>query len=160
MTDIYAQYFKAWSTKTHGTRPTADLLNTAHAFGRPGKQSLVLAMALRPEGMTRPQMLHACGAPQMNHVFGKAGLVAAGLAKRDMSAGYNAAGAMVYRITLTPKGLARVAKATGAAVTVPEAKAPAKAKAVSKPRKVKAPVTAAPVVPQGEAAPPVGSTVN
>ena len=52
----------AVQAKAMGNKPTADMLTTAHYFGRAGKQSLALAMAMRPEGVTAGQIIMACGA--------------------------------------------------------------------------------------------------
>jgi hypothetical protein len=49
----------------------ADQLATAHALGlMPGKQAMTVAMSLRVEGVTAPQILHVCGAPQLNRMRG------------------------------------------------------------------------------------------
>lgn len=47
-----------WS-KPLGSKPSEANLALAHVFGRPGKQSLALAMALRDGGVTRKQMVQA-----------------------------------------------------------------------------------------------------
>jgi hypothetical protein len=72
---------KAWPVKQLGPKPSDELLATAHAFGRAGKQSLALAMAMRECGVTQGQIQIACGAPQNNH---RIGLVRDGTFKRDM----------------------------------------------------------------------------
>lgn len=103
--DWYGEAFKTWAVKTHGPRVTNDQLALAHLFGRPGKQSLALAMALRPDGATGSQIMFACdGKPQNNH---RTGLIQAGLFKRvaPMQAGD---GHTVYKVELTAKGTKRV----------------------------------------------------
>lgn len=83
----YTNVFNQWG-KTLGPKPTEAQMALAHVFGRPGKQSLVVAMALRDTGVTRVQMLAAAGlfdgrpTPQLNHM--KA-LVASKLLTRDTS---------------------------------------------------------------------------
>ena len=60
--------------KQLGPKPTEAELALAHVFGRPGKQSFVVGMALREAGVTRGQMLEACAmfdgkpTPQLNHM--------------------------------------------------------------------------------------------
>lgn len=149
---VYAPLFKGWQVKVMGAKPADDLLATAHAFGRPGKQSLALAMAMRPEGVSGAQIVMACGAPQNNH---RRGLIAGGQFKRDMSVPPNEQGHTVYRVTLTAKGEAamkRKAEAEAKAALTGDVPASGKAKArkaagKGKGRKVKAPATtpAAPV---------------
>ena len=118
MTDIqthlkpYATLLKGWHEKQLGPRPTAELLSTVHALGlRPGKQALANAMALRTDGVTGAQIVMATGAPQLNRMKG---LIAAGDFKRAMVAP-NEQGHTVYKVTLTPKGEARIKRATEAA---------------------------------------------
>src|SRR5690348_1544977 len=135
----YAKFFKAWPVKQVGRKPTEAELATVHAFARPGKQALALALMLRESGVTGAQIVMACGAPQLNKMRDT---VAKGLAKR-LPAPMTAEGHTVYRLALTAKGTAKVAKANEPA----QADKPAKAKAV-KPAKVK--VQPANVVPQGE----------
>ena len=135
----YAPFFKGWSVKQLGDKPSDQLLSAVHALGlRPGKQALANAMALRPEGVTGAQIVMATGAPQLNRMRG---LIAAGDFKRQMVAP-NDAGHTVYKVTLTPKGEARIKRASEAADKAalsgdaPKAKPK---KATSKPRKPKAP---------------------
>lgn len=115
--NTYTAQLKVWS-KQLGGKPTAELLETAHCFGRPGKQSLALAMAMRAEGVTAGQIIMACGAPQNNH---RRDVIAAGWFKRDMNAAPNDAGHTVYKINLTPKGEAEAKKRVAAteATTLP-----------------------------------------
>lgn len=131
--NTYTAQLKVWS-KQLGGKPTAELLETAHCFGRPGKQSLALAMAMRSEGVTAGQIIMACGAPQNNH---RRDVIAAGWFKRDMNAAPNDAGHTVYKINLTPKGEVemkkRVAAAEATALPGDKPAKPAK-KATSKPK--------------------------
>lgn len=142
---FYAPTFKTWQVKQLGPKPGNDLLELAHKFGRPGKQSLALAMAMRAEGVTAGQIQIACGAPQNNH---RRGLIGEGMFKRNAVAPTDA-GHTVYQITLTARGKAAADKAARAVETstVDGDAKPAK-KATSKPRK---PAKAKAV----EAAPPV-----
>lgn len=124
----YNEQLKVWS-KQLGGKPTAELLETAHCFGRPGKQSLALAMAMRAEGVTAGQIIMACGAPQNNH---RRDVIAAGWFKRDMNQPESPAGHTVYKINLTPKGEAEAKKrvaATEATALPGDKPKPAKAKA-------------------------------
>lgn len=127
--NTYAPQLKAWS-KQLGNKPTAELLETAHCFGRAGKQSLALAMAMRTEGVTAGQIVMACGAPQNNH---RRDVIAAGWFKRDMNVPANDAGHTVYQIKLTPKGEAEAKKRREAlAATAVDGEAVTKAKPKAK----------------------------
>lgn len=142
---------KAWQAKLLGPWPGDEALTLAHYFGRPGKQSLALAMAMRDCGVTAPQIIIACGAPQNNH---RTAVVTAGYFKRDMGAGFNNLGHTVYKVTLTPKGQAFIdrrkagaAVAANQAAQTPPAKA-GKAKAANAARKRAVPqAPTAPTVP-------------
>lgn len=139
-TGWYANTFKGWQSKLLGRKPTAAELAIAHAFGKPGKQSLALAMAMRENGVTAGQIQIACGAPQNNH---RRGLITEGMFKREAVPPSNE-GHTVYKITLSPKG----DKALKAKAEAPKAEAkadkPAKAvKAAKAPRKHKAKVAPA-----------------
>ena len=158
-TGWYANTFKAWQVKLVGPKPTADMLATVHGLGlRPGKQAMANAMALRDCGVTGPQIVMVCGAPQLNRMRG---LISDGHVKRE-AVPPNELGHAVYKITLTPKGAKRVKgqaaaadKATDTGDDVAPVKAPkAKAKRASKPRKAKAD----PVVTDATA-PPVNTEV-
>ena len=134
-TQWYSTTFKAWPAKLVGAKPSADQLDTIHKLGaRPGKQALANAMMLRECGVTGSQIVIACGAPQLNKMRD---LIAKGLMK-SVPISKNAVGHTVYKLALTARGLAKVAKA----VAVTEA-APVKA---AKPRKAKAVAEVAPVV--------------
>ena len=69
----YTNIMQQWG-KQLGPKPTEAQLAMAHVHGRPGKQSFVVALALRDEGVTRGQMLEACSlfdgkpTPQLNHM--------------------------------------------------------------------------------------------
>ena len=141
----YADTLKAWP-KAAGPKPTAEHFRVAHYFGKPGKQSLALAMAMRDTGTTAPQIEAVCERPQNTH------------RKRAIKLGYfdrvatPADGShTVYKITLTEKGKQKVGGAVSMAKPEKAPKAPAKAPR-KRPAKVKAPEapTAAPeaVVPQ------------
>lgn len=163
MTDLqnhlkpYATLLKGWHEKQLGPRPTAELLSTVHTLGlRPGKQALANAMALRVDGVTGAQIVMATGAPQLNRMRG---LIAAGDFKRSMVAP-NEQGHTVYKVTLTPKGEARIKRATEAAANAAltgDAPAKPKAKKARKARKPKAaptevPATVTPPAPVNEPA--------
>ena len=69
----YTNIMQQWG-KQLGPKPTEAQLAMAHVHGRPGKQSFVVALALRDDGVTRGQMLEACSlfdgkpTPQLNHM--------------------------------------------------------------------------------------------
>lgn len=132
-TGWYQNVFAEWQTKLLGRKPTAGELASIHKLGaRAGKQALASAMALRECGVTGNQIIMACGAQQLNKMRG---FITDGLVKRE-AVPPSAAGHTVYKLTLTAKGTAKVAKAD--AVTVEK---PAKAKAApkaAKPRKARA----------------------
>lgn len=153
----YANLFKAWQAKAMGPKPTAEQLATAHAFGRPGKQSLALAMAMRDVGVTAPQIIMAAGAPQNNHRVAE---IKAGHFKRERVAPDDL-GHTVYKITLTPKGQAAIkrrADADAKANLTGDAPKAAKPKA-KRPRKAKgtAAVTEAAAAPAPEATAPAAA---
>jgi hypothetical protein len=130
--DNYTNVMKQWG-KELGPKPTEANLALAHVFGRPGKQSFIVALALRDAGVTRGQMLNACAlfdgkaTPQLNHMRA---LIAAKMFSRDT-------GHTGYKLTQGPKAQAFIdlhgAKAVEKAAAKPD-KAPAK-KRTSKPRK-------------------------
>src|SRR4029077_19763373 len=139
-TDHYKPQLKAWQGKLLGQKPGNDLLAVAHQFGRPGKQSLALAMALRPEGVTGSQVNIACGAPQNNH---RVKLIRAKYFAR-VATPANELNHTVYKIELTAKGKAKVDKPV--ADPPQGAATPAKPKAVKKPKAKKAPKVEVPEV--------------
>lgn len=103
--DAHALLLQQWVNpelkKVLGSKPTAEQLAAAVLLGnRPGKQTLALAMAMRPEGATGAQIQVACGAPQNNK---RADMIKAAFVKRIMTAP-NALGHEVYKVELTPKG--------------------------------------------------------
>jgi hypothetical protein len=148
----YTNVMGQWG-KQLGPKPTEAELALAHVFGRPGKQSFVVAMALREAGVTRGQMLGACAmfdgkpTPQLNHMRA---LVNAKMFTRQPVPG-------AYALVKGPNADRFIDLHGAKAAAVAEAKAgnkadkPAKVKAAKKPRKAKAdkPVDA----PVAEAAP-------
>lgn len=141
-TDWYANLFSAWPTKMVGRKPTNAELATAHAFGKAGKQSLALALAMREAGVTASQIQIVCGAPQNNH---RRGLITEGMFKRVPTPA-DSLNHTVYKIELTAKGKAVVDGKTSTKTAKPDKAAkPATKKAARKPR-VKAPVTEAPAM--------------
>lgn len=94
----YTNVMQNWS-KPLGSKPSEANLALAHVFGRPGKQSFVVAMALRDSGVTRSQMLTAMSlfdgkaTPQLNHMRA---LIAARMFDRDP-------GVQGYKLTQGPK---------------------------------------------------------
>jgi hypothetical protein len=137
----YAGVFKNWQVKACGHKPTAEMLEQVHLLGlRPGKQALANAMCLRPEGVSNPQIIAACGNPQLNRMRG---LISDGLFKRH-PAPMNPQGHTVYKCTITPKGEKRIETARKAAAELaakgevtetakPKAKPAKAAKRASKP---------------------------
>ncbi len=167
--DHYAPVIKAWATAPVklGPVPTEANFAVAHAFAPrgAGKQSLGFAMALRPQGMTVDQMLHAAllydqhtGAPaprgtpcrnqfKLPQVCGEI--------ERPAGA---PRGAIAF--TLTAKGKARLdrqaqliaAKAPAAPTKAAKAKAPKAVKVARKANKAKAAPTVAPTAENAPAA--------
>jgi hypothetical protein len=135
-TAFYATTFKQWPVKLLGAKPTSEQLATAHAFGKHGKQSLALAMAMRDGGTTDPQIQLAVGLvdglsrPQNNH---RKAVIEAGYFKR-LPVSKNERNHTVYAIALTPKGKAYIDRKAAAPKAATEA---AKPKAAKKPRKAK-----------------------
>lgn len=129
---FYKAAFAAWPVKQLGPKPTTEQLSAVHGLGlRPGKQALANAMALRDGGVSGAQIVMACGAPQLNRMRG---LIADGHVKRDMGVGQNEQGHIVYKLTVTAKGKARIDRQAAAAEKAtlagdaPKATKPAKAK--------------------------------
>lgn len=147
VTKGYSNFFKSWQAKQLGPKPTGEQLLNVHRLGlRQGKQALACAMSLRDCGVTNGQIVIACGAPQLNRMRG---LVTDRLFERTPMP-QTAESHMVYKHVITPKGMQRInraaaneAKAVQEAAAVPTsepvaakpAKAKAKAKRASKPRK-------------------------
>ena len=136
----YTNIMQQWG-KQLGPKPTEAQLAMAHVHGRPGKQSFVVALALRDEGVTRGQMLEACSlfdgkpTPQLNHMRA---LVNAKMFTRLPVPN-------AYALTVGPKHQ-QIADLHGAKVADTEKAKPAKKAKVAKPRKAKAvnaPVTEA-----------------
>ena len=156
----YAPFFAAWQPKVMGSKPTAEMLTKVHGLGlRPGKQALANAMSLRDEGVTGPQIVMVCGAPQLNRMRG---LISGGLFKRSVVAA-NELGHTVYKCTVTPKGEAeikRIAKVLANATATTEA--PKAAVKRNKAPKVE-PVEAAkpePVKPEATVKPATGKVMK
>lgn len=126
----YAAVFQGWASKLHGPQPTEAQLATAHGFGRPGKQSMAIAMMLRDGGASGHQIKQVSALFDGNptpHLNKARELIAGGSFNREPGTG--------YKLTLTPKGQAWLDKhAAGAGATVVAA---TPAKAASKPRKAK-----------------------
>lgn len=135
---FYTNVFKAWP-KAVGAKPTAETLATVHKLGaRPGRQALALALMLQ-NGVSGAGIVMACGAPQLNKMRD---LCTKGYAKR-VPAAATAEGHTVYRLELTKKGEAKVAKAD----TEVKAEKPAKVKAKGAKRKAKVTEAETPVEP-------------
>lgn len=167
----YMAAFSQWQ-REFGPQPTEAQLAVAHCFGRAGKQSLTLAMAMRENGVTRHAMGHASclldnskPTPHRNHILGDLGVVASGHFTRDVSVPKG-----VIKVTLTSKGQALVdAKGEGAFIKLKAAvqrKAAANPAPVEPPKKASKPRKAKPVTEQPvevEAVPveaPVDQPVN
>ena len=144
----YTNVMQQWG-KQLGPKPTEAELALAHVFGRPGKQSFVVGMALREAGVTRGQMLEACAmfdgkpTPQLNHMRA---LVNAKMFTRQPVPG-------AYALVKGPNAdrFIDLHGAKAAAAAEVKADKPAKVKAAKKPRKVKAAKPAE--LPVSEAAP-------
>jgi hypothetical protein len=143
---FYTNVMTQWAKADLGPKVTEAQLALAHVFGKPGKQSLVVAMALRSDGVTRGQMLGAAAlfdgkpTPQLNHMRA---LVNAKLLTRQPVPG-------AYVLVKGPKADQYIDLHGAKAATAAEAK-PVKVKA-SKPRKAKvtAPVIEAPAVTEAD----------
>jgi len=162
--EFYKPMFRSWQAKHLGPQPTDEMLERAHAFGRPGKQSLALAMTMRPEGATAGQIVQACGAPQNNH---RRHVVEKGWFKRE-PASASAEGHTVYKVTLSKKGEAKLATVTAKAAAdadkageapVKATKGKVKAKATKR-AKAKPATTNAPVTPEADAVTPANEPVT
>lgn len=168
---FYAAVLAKWATSPVklGPQPTEANFATAHQFGRPGKQSLGFAMALRDCGMTRAQMKQAAylydekATTCFNHIND---YVVAGTFTRDMNAPNKA-----LKITLSDKGTATLAARAAAATVTADKPVAAKAakpkavkKAASKPRKAVTVATVTAAENQQVDAPnddaPIGETVS
>jgi hypothetical protein len=136
----YTNVMQNWSRELGG-KPTEAQLSLAHVFGRPGKQSLAVAMALRDGGVSGGQvklassLFDGLATPQLNHMRD---LVAAKLFTREAVPGYT--------LTLAPKGQqfvdlhgARQTEKLTAKAEAPKAEKPKSAKSARKAeRKAKA----------------------
>jgi hypothetical protein len=142
----YTNVMQQWS-KPLGPKPTEAELAMAHVHGRNGKQSFILAMALRPDGVTRSQMLQASGlfdgkpTPQLNHMRA--------LVNSKMFTRLPVPGA--YALAVGPNH-EKFAALHGGKAADTAAKKPAKKAKAAKPRKAKVkaaePVTDTVVVPE------------
>jgi len=62
----YEPFFANWTRKA-GRKPGPKQLKQAHRLARPGtRNALALAMALREQGVTQPQIIRALGTPHRN----------------------------------------------------------------------------------------------
>jgi hypothetical protein len=155
----YTNVMQSWSKADLGKAPTEAQLAVAHVFGRPGKQSMAVAMALRDGGVTGKQIKLASAlfdgkaTPQLNHMRD---LIAANMFTREAVPG-------AYVITLAPNGQKFIdlhgAKAAAVKPAAEAAKAPskpagkAKAKKAAKVAPAETPISEAPTVieaPQAE----------
>lgn len=119
-TDNYAKaVWQAWGVKLHGPKPTNDHLTVAHAFGRPGKQTMALAMMLRPEGATATQIKQVSALFDGNPTphFNKARELVTGMYfTREATPG-------AFTLKLAPKGVAFIKnKQAGTTPVEPKAK--------------------------------------
>ena len=130
--NAYKPLFADWQVKVMGSKPTNDMLVKVHGLGlRPGKQAIACAMALRTEGVTGPQIVMVCGAPQLNRMRG---LIAGGLFKRVVVPA-NELGHTVYKCNVTPKGESEIKRIGAALANANVSTAKPKAKVVkSKPK--------------------------
>lgn len=139
----YAAALNHWP-KASGEQPTAELFATIQAMNiRPGKHVLACAMYLRPEGATDDEVKKAAG--KLDVKGGNQGVLhnyrrdleKAGYVRRDMNVP-NRDGGKVFKILLTKKGEAQVARYTNAVAKKVEAKAAPKKAKGKKARKAKA----------------------
>lgn len=140
--DNYTHVFKAWAPAL-GKQPTEAQLATAHVFGRPGKQSFAVAMALRDGGVSGSQIKTASAlfdgkaTPQLNHMRANIG---AGLFERLPVPG-------VYAVKVTKNGqrfIDQYGKAGNKPTEAKPVKAAAKPVKAPKANKAKGKVTEAP----------------
>jgi hypothetical protein len=151
----YTNVMASWSKPDLGAKPSEAQLALAHVFGRPGKQSMAVAMALREGGVTGKQIKGAAAlfdgkpTPQLNHMRD---LISEKLFTREAVPG-------AYVITLAPKGQQFVdlhgAKAAEKVAGSKPAAKPAKAlkpRKAAKPAPVETPTSEAPTVSEAVAA--------
>lgn len=104
---LFLKRFTKQVADVTGPQPGLDCLKVAFAFSqRSQKQAVALAMCLRPEGATGPEIQYVCGAPQNNW---RKGLIEAGYFKRVAVPSRN--GVTVYKLEVSKRGEAMVAKA-------------------------------------------------
>lgn len=150
----YTNVMASWSKPDLGAKPSEAQLALAHVFGRPGKQSMAVAMALRDGGVTGKQIKGAAAlfdgkpTPQLNHMRD---LISERLFTREAVPG-------AYVITLAPKGQQFVDLHGAKAAEKVAAKAPVKAKGKAKAKKAtpvavsETPTSEAPTVTEGQPA--------
>ena len=147
----YTNVTASWSKADLGKMPSEAQLSLAHVFGRPGKQSMAVAMALRDGGVTGAQIKLASSlfdgkaTPQLNHMRD---LITAKMFTREPVSG-------AYVITLAPKGQQFVDLHGAKAAAKVEAKAPVAAKAKGKAKRKPATPAAPAETPVNEAPAPV-----
>jgi len=142
----YTNVMQQWG-KQLGAKPSEAQLAVAHVHGRPGKQSFIVAMALRDSGVTRGQMLEAAGlfdgkpTPQLNHMRA--------LVNSKMFTRLPVPGA--YALTIGPNHakFADLHGAKAAASEAPQPKVSAKSKRKAE-RKAKVKAAAEPAAPVSE----------
>ena len=149
----YTNVMQSWSKGELGKAPSEAQLALAHVFGRPGKQSMATAMALREGGVTGQQIKLASAlfdgkaTPQLNHMRD---LIAAKQFERLPVPG-------AYALKIAPKGqqFVDLHGAKAAAVQAPKAEPSAKSKRkVTRKAAVKAATEAAPAeTPTSDVAP-------
>jgi hypothetical protein len=148
----YTNVMQSWSKADLGKAPTEAQLALAHVFGRPGKQSMAVAMALRDGGVSGKQIKLASAlfdgkaTPQLNHMRD---LIAAKLFTREPVSG-------AYVITLAPKGQqfvdlhgAKAAEKVTGDKPVAKAKGKAKRSKATPAAAVETPTNEAPMAPEG-----------
>jgi hypothetical protein len=158
--DWYAHQFKFWRDAECGPKPTDQHLETAHAFGKPGKQSLAVAMALRDCGVDTEQMKAANGGKMQRNHLGD--MIKAGELKRNPKLMVSAAGYTCWQVELTAKGKHRVEQKAKAAAQLEALGKAVPTDKPAKPIKVKKAVTKpkAKAKPKAEAEVPASDVVS
>lgn len=147
--DLYPQHVfgpKGFTAnKALGRVPSNEVFAIVHVFARPGKQALVLAMAMRPEGVTAAQMA------QSSMLFdGKATYHRNKLKAQHQGTSAPFDGGLrdgAYHLTLNANGKAIVARKAEGAVSKPtgavkgKPATPVAPKAVKRPSKPRKPAT-------------------
>jgi hypothetical protein len=142
---------KHWSTKLFGDKPSPELLKLATYFakGRPGNNTLCLAMAMRPEGVTSPQMVSCVGDVKHNH---RRDQIEAGLIAYDPEPAKNEKHHLVYHVVVTAKGQRFIDKINERTAKAEAKAAEALAKAADKANGKGTPGKGKPVKPTSEPA--------